>query len=257
MNNTRHLTRRVTRRGSTRTSISLGKVEVEKKEQKQEQYNMKAIIIKNLSSENPSKGKTNVYYSYIENQYKQVEDSENYLDILDIDESILHKEDSQAVSQEEYHTRKKKLKTQVRKDGEGTIKLNRVNHDGIFHQWDRFDSYMSNFLHDKDKKRMEDEFKMKGKVTERKKVETYGDSLNRPSLFKALKLLERQIMQIKNRDKYLFYREWNKFDDSQESSKMLYMLLSFPQNARIKNRSVTALCWNTKFEDLFAVGYGS
>ena len=26
---------------------------------------------------------------------------------------------------------------------------------------------------------------------------------------------------------------------------------------RIKNRSVTALCWNTKFEDLFAVGYGS
>ena len=35
------------------------------------------------------------------------------------------------------------------------------------------------------------------------------------------------------------------------------MLLSFPQNARIKNLSVTALCWNTKFEDLFAVGYGS
>ena len=100
MNNTRHLTRRVTRRGSTRTSVSLGKVEVEKKEQKQEQYNMNAIIIKNLSNENPSKGKTNVYYSYIENQYKQVEDNENYLDILDIDESILHKEDSQAVSQE-------------------------------------------------------------------------------------------------------------------------------------------------------------
>ena len=200
MNNTRHLTRRITRRGTTRTNTSLGKVEVEKQQPKQEQYNMNAIIIKNLSSENPSKGKINVYYSYIENQYKQVEDSENYLDILDIDESILHKEDTQAVSQEEYHTRKKKLKTQVRKDGEGigelevdslrsmrnrliycerasetlqkkiinreceTIKLNRVNHDGIFHQWDRFDSYMSNFLHDKDKKRMEDEFKMKGKI---------------------------------------------------------------------------------------------
>jgi dynein intermediate chain 1 len=35
------------------------------------------------------------------------------------------------------------------------------------------------------------------------------------------------------------------------------MLLSFPQNARIKNRAVTALTWNSKFEDLFAVGYGS
>ena len=294
MNNIRHATRRATRRTTTRTNTSLGKVDPDTKPMKQEQqFNMNAIIIKNLSHDNPSKGRNNVYYSYIENEYKQVENNENYLDILDIDESILHKEDNQAVAQEEYHTRKKKLKAQIKKAGEEigelevdslksmrnrliycergsetvqkkiinrdceTIKLNRVNHDGIFHQWDRFDSYMSNFLHDKDKKRMEDEFKMKGKVTERKKVETYGDSLNRPSLFKALKLLERQIMQIKNKDKYLFYREWNKFDDSQESSKMLYMLLSFPQNARIKNRSVTALCWNTKFEDLFAVGYGS
>ena len=293
MNNTRHLTRRITRRGTTRTSTSLNKVEVEKNQPKQEQFNLNAIIIKNLSNENPSKGKTNVYYSYIENQYKQVEDTENYLEILDINESILHKEDTQAVTQEEYHARKKKLKAQIRKEGEDigeleidsfksmrnrlyycergsetlqkkiinreceTVKLNRVNHNGIFHQWDRFDTYMSNFLKEKDKKRMEDEFKMKGKITQRKKVETFSDSLNRPSLFKALKLLERQIMQIKNRDKYLFYREWNKFDDSQESSKMIYMLLSFPQNARIKNRSVTALCWNTKFEDLFAVGYGS
>ena len=293
MQGTRRMTRRATRRTTTRTNTSLGKVDVDKPTKKEETYNMNAIIIKNLTHENPSIGKSNVYYSYIDNMYKTVEDNENYLEILDIDESILHKDDSQAVAQEEYHTRKKKLKSQVRKQGEEigelevdslrsmrnrltycerasetlqkniisrdceTIKLNRVNHDGIFHQWDRFDSYMSNFLHDKDKKRMEDEFKMKGKITERKKVEVFGDSLNRPSLFKALKLLERQIMQIKNRDKYLFYREWNKFDDSQESSKMLYMLLSFPQNARIKNRSVTALCWNTKFEDLFAVGYGS
>ena len=82
---------------------------------------------------------------------------------------------------------------------------------------------------------------MKGKATERKKIERYGDSLSRPSLLKALKLLERQIMQIINGDRYLFYREWNKHDDSQDSSKMLYMLLSFPQNARIRNRSVTAL----------------
>ena len=58
MNNTRHLTKRLTRRGSTRTSVSLGKVDVEKQQPKQEQYNMNAIIIKNLSNENPSKGKT-------------------------------------------------------------------------------------------------------------------------------------------------------------------------------------------------------
>ena len=119
MNGTRHLTRRVTRRATTRTNTSLGKVDADTKPIKQEQqFNMNAIIIKNLSHENPSKGRTNVYYSYIENEYKQVEDNENYLEILDIDESILHKEDNQAVAQEEYHTRKKKLKTQVRKAGE-------------------------------------------------------------------------------------------------------------------------------------------
>ena len=107
MNNIRHLTRRITRRGTTRTSTSLNKVEVEKKEPKQEQFNLNSIIIKNLSYENPSKGKSNVYYSYIENQYKQIEDTENYLEILDINESILHKEDTKAVTQEEYHARKK------------------------------------------------------------------------------------------------------------------------------------------------------
>lgn len=115
MNPTRHLTRRVTRRGTTRTNTSLGKVDVDTKPVKQEHYNLNAIIIKNLTHENPSKGHSNVYYSYIENEYKQVEDNENYLDILDIDESLLHKEDNQAVSQEEYHTRKKEIKKSSKK----------------------------------------------------------------------------------------------------------------------------------------------
>ena len=138
-----------------------------------------------------------------------------------------------------------------------TKKLNRINHDGMFHQWDLFDSYMATFIQNLEKKRIDEEIKMKGFAVEKKRKEYHGENLSRPSLLKALKLLERQIMQIKNQDKYLFYREWNKFDDNQDSSKMLYMLLSFPQNARIKNRAVTALTWNSKFEDLFAVGYGS
>ena len=284
-----------TRRMSTRTNTSLKQVNTDKATttKKEVVINMNAIIIKNLTYANPSQGRNNVYYSHIDNKFKNVEDENAYLDILDMDESILNKEDSQAVVQEEYHSKKKKLKAKVKKDGEGineleydsiksmrnhltycercsetvhkniisreveTKKLNRVNHDGIFHQWDLFDSYMATFIKLLEEKRKEEEFKMKGYVTEKKRVEYTGESLKRPSLLKALKLLERQIMQIKNGDKYLFYREWNKFDDSQESSKMLYMLLSFPQNARIKNRSVTALCWNTKFEDLFAVGYGS
>ena len=55
---------------------------------------------------------------------------------------------------------------------------------------------MANFINLQEKKRKEEEIKLKGKATERKKIEKYGDSLSRPSLLKALKLLERQIMQI-------------------------------------------------------------
>ena len=87
MNATRRLSVRLTRRTSIRTTTSLGKVDVEKQQpKKEEQYNMNALVVKNLGYEDPTKGKTNVYYSYIENKYKQVENAENYLDILDIDE---------------------------------------------------------------------------------------------------------------------------------------------------------------------------
>ena len=70
MNGTRHLTRRITRRGTTRTNTSLGKIDDTKPIKQEAQFNMNAIIIKNLGHDNPSKGHTNVYYSYIENEYK-------------------------------------------------------------------------------------------------------------------------------------------------------------------------------------------
>jgi dynein intermediate chain 1 len=257
------------------------------------QYNKNALIVKTLSSYDPAVGNKSVRYSYIENKFKTVENGDATLEILNLDESIINKADALANTQDEYHGKKKKLKQKMKKDGEGinekeidsyksmrnrltfcerasttehkvilqreveTEKLERINHYGIFHEWDLFDTYMANFISLLEKKRKEEEIKMKGKATESKMIQQHGDVLQRPSLLKALKLLERQIMQIVNGDRYLFYREWNKHDDSQDSSKMLYMLLSFPQNARIRNRAVTALCWNTKFEDLFAVGYGS
>ena len=89
-----------------------------------------------------------------------------------------------------------------------------------------------------------------------KKVEKQVESLEKPSLMKTLKLVEKQILQILNVDPYLFYREWNRQEEISDT-KLLLMLLPFPQNASIRNRSVTAICWNPKYEDLFAVGYGS
>lgn len=288
--------RTTVRRISTRTNTSLKKVETEQKTEKEKNpldENPDAFIVKTLSFVNPAVGTSSVYYSYIENKFLKVHDEENYLEIFNLDEGLLKKDDTLNNSQEEYHELKKKYKATMRKKGEEieesvedserslrnkltycerssetvnkkivsreaqTNKLERQNHNGIFHQWDLFDSYMARFIKKKAEDKRQEELKMKGYTKERKKIEQVGESINRPTLLKALKLLERQIMQIINQGKYYFYREWNGAEGQTDAANMLAMLLSFPQNARIKNRSVTALCWNTKFEDLFAAGYGN
>ena len=115
------LTRRktMTRRMSTRTSSSLNKMDTNVQRTKnEEKFNMQALIIKTLGYTNPKIGKNGVYYSYTDNKFKTIDNEETYLDILDIEESLLNKEDNQAVSQEEYHQKKKKLKSDQRKKGE-------------------------------------------------------------------------------------------------------------------------------------------
>ena len=178
------------RRMSTRTSSSLNKVDTGVQRTKnEEKMNMNAIIIKNLGYTNPQIGKTGVYYNYTDSSYKNIDNEETYLEILDINASVLHKDDNQSVSQSEYHQKKKKLKSDQRKKGEEineleidsyrsmrnkltycerasetvhkniicrdveTKKLNRINHDGMFHQWDLFDSYMATFIQNLEKKK--------------------------------------------------------------------------------------------------------
>lgn len=287
--------RRSTVRRSTRSSISLKQMETDHNTKHEERIkiNMNSMVNKTLSSYNPQKGKNILYFSYIDRKFIEVVDEKVYLDILDFDESVLYKEDPQFALQDEYHSKRKKLKIIVKKMGEDineteidsyksmrnhltfaerasgttnktiisreveTKKLQRNNQNGIFHQWDLFDTYMCKYIEKLEMKRKEEEAKMLRAQSHTKVVQKCPESLTRVSLLKTLKLLERQIMQIKNSDKYLFYREWNQYDEKQESSKMIFMLLAFPQNASIRNKAVTALCWNTQFEDLFAVGYGS
>ena len=122
---------------------------------------------------------------------------------------------------------KKKLKAKVKKDGEGineleydsiksmrnhltycercsetahkniisreveTKKLNRVNHDGIFHQWDLFDSYMAKFIKLLEEKRKEEEFKMKGYVTEKKKSGIYRRKSQKTFIIKGIKIVRK------------------------------------------------------------------
>ena len=52
---------------------------------------------------------------------------------------------------------------------------------------------------------------------------------------------------------YFFYED---LADEQREEGTLLPLWNF-QNTKSNNMDVTALCWNTKYKDLFAAGFGS
>lgn len=267
-----------------------------------ESKNMNEIITKSVTSKDPQYGRNLIYFNYSEMQYKVIEQDEHHLEILNLESSIIHNTDKIYNSQLDYHKRKINLKKKVKKEDSefnevkwdsiksmrnqltfasrtsqtlnpqilnkeiGTLKLLRNNHSGIMHKWDVFDKYMSKYVFEEEERKREDMILKFGKVNntrDKPKIKENTESLQKPSLLKTLKLVERQIMQILNSESYYFYREWNKIEDSTNSNnnnndqKQLMMLLPFPQNASIRNKSVTAICWNPKHEDLFAVGYGS
>ena len=289
----------LTRRLSMRTNTNLKNFETEIKEKMQEpeqvqQRNMNELINKTLVIKDPHYGKNCVYFSYQEKIFKEIEQEQQFINILNLEASILHKEDKLFSAQQEYHKKKMLIVRKAKKEGQEmkerendsirslrnqltfsertsqsqnpvilsreveTVKLRRNNHYGIFHKWDLFDKYVAKYIAADQDDRIKQYVNNNGKapVIPAKKVDKNPENLNKPSLLKTLKLVERQIMQILNMDQYHFYREWNKVDEANDT-KLLIMLLPFPQNASIRNRSVTSICWNPKYEDLFAVGYGS
>jgi len=260
-----------------------------------QQKNMNDLINKTLAIKDPHFGRNCVYFSFLEKTFKEIEVEQQFINILNLESSILHKDDKFCGAQQEYHKKKMLIMRKAKKEGQEmkekeidsirslrnqltfsertsqsinpeivsreveTVKLRRNNHCGIFHKWDLFDKYVTKYIAI-DTEELIKQYKNnsggKDPVIPPKKVNKNPESLNKPSLLKTLKLVERQIMQILNMDQYHFYREWNKVDEANDA-KLLIMLLPFPQNAVIRNRSVTSICWNPKYEDLFAVGYGS
>jgi dynein intermediate chain 1 len=288
----------IQRRLSMRTNSQLKQIETDNGNMnsiylKDEPKNMNEMITKNLTSKDPQFGKNFCYFSYHDMQWKIEERDDQYLSILNLESSLLHKDDKLCNIQTEYHRKKLVSKRKAKKIGEDfkeketdsirsmrnglnfaertsqsfnpeivtkeveTPKLLRNDFKGIAHRWDAFDRYLVKYVKAEDERKKEEMKKFGTVKKERvKKVEKQVESLAKPSLLKTLKLVEKQILQILNMDPYYFYREWNKQEEVADT-KLLLMLLPFPQNASIRNRSVTAICWNPKYEDLFAVGYGS
>ncbi len=286
----------VARRLSIRTNSTLKNVETDNGQVSNQpviEKESNEIVSKTLSIKDPQFGKNIVSYSYEEKTWVVKDREPENLVFLNLENSILNREDKALTTyQTNYHAKRigaKKKATAARTEYGAaendaiksmrnqltfaerasqtfnpeilskkveTEKLLRNNHSGVTHKWDIFDIYLLKFIADEEKRRQDQDNRMGVKKERVKKVEKQVESLQKQSLMKTLKLVERQIMQILNAEKYHLYREWNRIEEVSDS-KLLLNLLPFPQSANIKNRSVTAICWNPKYEDLFAVGYGS
>jgi dynein intermediate chain 1 len=288
--------RRLSRRTSTKLlglkQEELEKLETLEKQIQTEKKNMNDIITKTLSHKDPQKGKNTVYFHYLEGVWKEKE-SDDLIEIFNQQTSYLYKDDKAAEAQQEYHKFKLEKKIAAKNAGKEfeekdadavkslrnqltfaertsqtvnaeikhknieTAKLERNKYSGMLNKWDIFDKYVDTYIIEEERKKKEDLLLNLGNKQEKKKVEEYSsESLTKPSLLKLLKLVEKQVLQTLNFMPYCFYREWEKRDVGNDDNK-LYMLLPFPQNASIRNRSVTAIIWNHKYEDLFAIGYGN
>jgi len=76
-----------------------------------------------------------------------------------------------------------------------------------------------------------------------------------------MKIMERMIVQNEEEDKYsdfkyMFTAKGSNNEVNRSKEKNIYPLWRFlyPPN---KKKNVTCICWNPKYHDMFAVGFGS
>lgn len=122
-----------------------------------------------------------------------------------------------------------------------------------------FDSYMRTY---EDIQRAEAEEAAKSKGKEKNKQQlvqvTVEDPLYSASMKRCLKIMERMLVQNADFEKFSDYKyyEDNTDDPNSDSFGSVLPLWRFTaEKARRKN--VTAICWNPRYKDMFAVAYGS
>ena len=129
-------------------------------------------------------------------------------------------------------------------------------------QWQIYDSYVSTYMIDEmennqdssDRKSIAFEDKIAVILNEDKggKNDNSGKEMAN-----ALKIMERLVNQNAEDEIYQDFKYWEDASDQyREGEGSLLPLWRFTTD-RSKRKQVTALCWNPKYADLFAVGYGS
>lgn len=126
-------------------------------------------------------------------------------------------------------------------------------------QWQIFDRYMNDYI-EEEKRALEEQ--QKGKKKEKKNQQQVQqvreDPLYSQSMKRALKIMERMIVQGADFDKfsdYKYYHDETEGTDADNTGSVLPLWRFSTDKSRRKQ--VTSICWNPKYKDLFAVGYGS
>ena len=119
---------------------------------------------------------------------------------------------------------------------------------------DIFDAFVKLYENDAAKKSEEDKKGEKAETTVEKKKTLQEDILHSAEMKKSLKIMERVMIQNQYFSIYSDYKYW--IDDADSSHATVLPLWRIYYGKTLK-KQVTSICWNPKYRDLFAVGYGS
>ena len=126
-------------------------------------------------------------------------------------------------------------------------------------QWMIFDAYMNKYEENL-RADMEEQAKSRGKDKKATQVVqvTQEDPLYSSSMKRQLKIMERMIVQNAEEvqfEDYKYYEDTTEDPENNSYGSVLPLWRFTTEKSRKKN--VTAIAWNPKYKDLFAVAYGS
>lgn len=134
----------------------------------------------------------------------------------------------------------------------------RVNFSATANQWEIFDAYLED-LQRQEKEKEKEAKKLLKKDDEKKKksqsAEIQSDDISRVS--RASKIVERMVNQNTFDAIAHDFKYWEDSSDEYRENEGTVLPLWKFSCEKAKRMTVTSLCWSPKYQDLFAVGYGS
>lgn len=152
----------------------------------------------------------------------------------------------------------------LRERGVATVPPPVISFQATVSQWEIYDSYMQEYTasqadqetsKQKDSKKASDDPGLDDGPAQPKKAK--DDMVHSIKMGAALKILERMVNQNAEDEIFQDFKYWEDASDQfREGEGSLLPLWRF-STERSKRKQVTALAWNPRYPDLFAVGYGS